>query len=92
MQYKLTRKRQLMLIYALPNFLLSVFAVGLAVHEFGWNSILSFPYVLLLVWLVYSGVIAFYLRWHEAGEKSDSEKIIDKIQELIDEVREWKIK
>ena len=88
MQNNISQKRQLMLIYALPNFILSVFAVGLAVYEFGWESLLSFPFVILLVWLIYSGVIAFILRWQETGEKSEAQQVIDKIQELINEIRQ----
>jgi len=87
MHNRISRKRQLMLIYALPNIILAIFAVGLAVHEFGWASLVSFPYIILLIWLIYSGIIAGYLRWQEAGEKSESEEIVEKLQELIDEVK-----
>jgi len=68
-----------MLIYALPNLILAVFAVAMAGHEFGWQALLSFPYVILLIWLVYSAIIAFALRWYEASEKTDSERILDRL-------------
>ena len=77
-----------MIIYTLPSFFMALFAVSWVVKEFGWASLFSLPYIILLIWLAYSAAIAFVLRWQEAGTKTELDIIIEKLDEILTELRQ----
>ena len=65
MEQRILRRRMQMIVYALPNFFLALFGIAWVVKEFGWASLLSLPYVILLVWLLFTAIIVIFIRWQE---------------------------
>lgn len=87
MQTRVADRRARMLINASPNFFLSVFGIAYVIKEFGVKSLLSVPYIILVIWLIFVTAVVVALRWHEAKEDT----IEDKLERLIIELRENRI-
>jgi uncharacterized membrane protein len=80
-------RRAMMLINAAPNFFLALFGIVFTIKAYGWGSVFSFPYIILVLWLVFTTTLVIMLRWHEAKR----ETIEDKLDKLITELREDRI-
>jgi membrane protein implicated in regulation of membrane protease activity len=84
---RVKNRRARMLINASPNFFFSLFGIAYVVKEYGWSSLFSLPYIILVIWLIWAVILVFLLRWNETNR----ETLEDKLEKLITELREDRI-
>jgi hypothetical protein len=78
------RRRMEMLIYAIPNLIITVVAVLSFGLTLGWDKLIQFPYILLWLFLLQFGGFAFLMKWDEPiEEEKDRQQLTDDIVEKV---------
>jgi uncharacterized membrane protein len=85
---KVSQRRAEMILYNLPNITLSILGIAWVIYDFGWRALFSLPFIVLVAWLIFTSVFIFLIRWQTANKKTDTDLILDKLDEILKVLKE----
>lgn len=84
------RKRVAMIFYLIPNLIIAIIAILSFGFQLGWDKMITFPYELMWLYLIWFGIFLLWIKWNEPKEEEEERQKL--IKDISDEVSQSIIK